>query len=65
MHEDLEAFVRDFPQMARAGKLDEGALGELLGPERDFFAVGCSDQLSGLHGSAARPCPARLLILHA
>lgn len=51
--------------MARAGKLDEGALGELLGPERDFFAVGCSDQLSGLHGSAARPCPARLLILHA
>lgn len=41
------------------GKLGEGALGELLGGERDVFAAGCSDQLSGLHGPADQPCPAR------
>lgn len=58
-HTDLEAFVRDFPQLARAGKLDEGALAELLGGERDVFAAGCADQLSGLHGPAGQPCPAR------
>ena len=39
--------------------LDEAALGELLGGERDVFAAACADQLSGLHGRAGRPCPAR------
>lgn len=58
-HEDLAGFVRDFPQAARELRLDDAALGELLGGERDVFAASCADQLSGLHGPAGRPCPAR------
>lgn len=56
---DLEDFLRDFPHLARAGGLEEGALAELLGGERDVFAAGCVDQLSGLHGPVGQPCPAR------
>ncbi|MFF1568711.1 hypothetical protein ACFVY1_35405 [Streptomyces sp. NPDC058293] len=58
-HEDLAGFVRDFPQTARELQLDEAALAELLGGERDVFAASCADQLSGLYGPAGRPCPAR------
>ncbi|MFE2972670.1 hypothetical protein ACFXKC_55930 [Streptomyces sp. NPDC059340] len=58
-HEDLASFVRDFPQAARQLRLDDMALAELLGGERDVFAASCADQLSGLHGPAGQPCPAR------
>ncbi|WP_330285557.1 hypothetical protein [Streptomyces sp. NBC_00576] len=39
--------------------MDDKALAELLGGERDVFAASCADQLSGLHGPAGKPFPAR------
>jgi hypothetical protein len=39
--------------------LDGTAIGELTGGARDVFAAACADPLSGLHGPAGKPCPAR------
>ncbi|MFD8217603.1 hypothetical protein ACFV2U_28785 [Streptomyces sp. NPDC059697] len=58
-HDNLAGFVRNFPQTARELRLDDTALAELLGGGRDVFAASCADQLSGLHGPAGQPCPAR------
>ncbi|MEU6718724.1 hypothetical protein ABZ897_45285 [Nonomuraea sp. NPDC046802] len=44
--------------MAEFG-LDNAAIAELVGGARDVFTAACGDQLSGLHGPAGRPCPAR------
>ncbi|WP_411150098.1 hypothetical protein [Streptomyces sp. A30] len=48
-----------FPEAVRRLELDEGALAELLGGERDVFTAACADQLAGLHGPKGKPCPAR------
>ncbi|MCX5238986.1 hypothetical protein OG824_27680 [Streptomyces prunicolor] len=48
-----------FPEAVRRLELDEGALDELLGGERDVFTAACADQLAGLHGPKGKPCPAR------
>lgn len=57
--EDVAAFLEGFPAEAARLGLDDAALAELIGGERDVFAAACGDQLSGLHGPAGKPCPAR------
>jgi hypothetical protein len=39
--------------------LDGTAIGELASGARDVFAAACTDPLTGLHGPAGKPCPAR------
>ncbi|MFE5200539.1 hypothetical protein ACFQ93_43830 [Streptomyces sp. NPDC056601] len=56
---DAAAVAAAFPGLVAGLGLDEGALAELIGGERDVFAAGCGDQLSGLHGPKGKPCPAR------
>ncbi|MZF54748.1 hypothetical protein GTX53_12985 [Streptomyces sp. SID5594] len=55
----LAAFLDGFPAEAARLGLDDAALAELIGGERDVFAAACGDQLSGLHGPPGKPCPAR------
>ncbi len=57
--EDLAEVVRNFPELVEQLHLDEAVLAELIGGERDVFAAGCADQMSGLHGPKGKPCPAR------
>ncbi|WP_239591539.1 hypothetical protein [Mycolicibacterium tusciae] len=57
--EDAAALVEGYPQLLAVMKLDEGVLAELVGGTRDVFTAACADQLSGLHGPAGKPCPAR------
>jgi hypothetical protein len=39
--------------------LDDAAIAELVGGQRDVFVAGCADQMAGLHGPKGVPCPAR------
>lgn len=58
---DIAALARDFPARVRelGITVDGTVLAELAGGQRDVFAAACADQLSGLHGPAGKPCPAR------
>jgi len=47
------------PQLLSGLKLDDAAVTELVGGTRDVFVAACADPLSGLHGPAGKPCPAR------
>lgn len=51
--------ARDFPHLVRQLRLDDAALAELAGGQRDVFTAACADQLAGLHGPKGQPCPAR------
>jgi hypothetical protein len=57
--EDTVALARDYPQLVTALELDDTAIAELVGGQRDVFTAACADQLSGLHGPKGKPCPAR------
>ncbi|MEU8928093.1 hypothetical protein AB0D10_45590 [Kitasatospora sp. NPDC048545] len=57
--EDAAALVADYPQLVAALELDDAAIAELVGGQRDVFTAACGDQLSGLHGPKGKPCPAR------
>ncbi|MBS2963821.1 hypothetical protein KGA66_12240 [Actinocrinis puniceicyclus] len=57
--EDAAALAEDYPQLVARLGLDDAAIAELVGGERDVFTAACGDQLSGLHGPAGKPCPAR------
>jgi hypothetical protein len=57
--EDVVALVRDYPGTIRGLALDDTAIAELVGGERDVFTAACADQLSGIHGPKGAPCPAR------
>ncbi len=48
-----------FPELVAAAALDDTAIAELCGGERDVFAAGCADPLSGQFGRKGQPCPAR------
>jgi hypothetical protein len=48
-----------YPQLVTDLNLDEPAIDELLGGAQDVFVAACADPLSGLHGPAGKPCPAR------
>ncbi len=57
--QDTADLARGYPQLIAALGLDDTAIAELAGGERDVFTAACADQLSGLHGPAGKPCPAR------
>jgi len=59
---DAVALVADYPQLMAATDLDDAAIAELVGGQRDVFTAACGDQLSGLHGPKGKPCPARPLV---
>lgn len=48
-----------FPDLVARMELDDAAIGELVGGQRDVFVAACADPLSGLHGPPGKPCPAR------
>ncbi|WP_245717890.1 hypothetical protein [Nocardia miyunensis] len=56
---DTTALARGYPQLIAAMSMDDTVIGELVGGARDVFTAACADQLSGLHGPAGKPCPAR------
>ncbi len=56
---DTVALARAWPELAGGLGLDDAALAELVGGQRDVFVAACADQLSGLHGPKGQPCPAR------
>jgi hypothetical protein len=39
--------------------LDESAAAEIVSGGQDVFTAACTDPVSGLHGPAGKPCPAR------
>ena len=56
---ETASLARDFPQLAAQLGLDDAALAELAGGQRDVFTAACADPLAGLHGPKGQPCPAR------
>ncbi|MGW1047189.1 hypothetical protein [Streptomyces sp. NPDC002547] len=57
--EEAAALAEGYPQLVAALDLDDAAIAELIGGQRDVFTAACGDQLSGLHGPKGKPCPAR------
>jgi hypothetical protein len=57
--EDAAALARGYPELIASLGLDGTVIAELAGGQRDVFTAACADQLSGLHGPAGKPCPAR------
>ncbi|MGW5689020.1 hypothetical protein [Nonomuraea sp. NPDC003754] len=57
--EQTVELVQQFPDLIASLGLDDAAITELVGGERDVFTAACADQLSGQHGPAGQPCPAR------
>ncbi len=47
------------PATLAALGLDAGTAGEVVSGSQDVFVAACTDPLSGLHGPAGKPCPAR------
>jgi hypothetical protein len=48
-----------FPHQVAGLGLHDATIGELVGGAQDVFVAACTDLLSGLHGPAGKPCPAR------
>jgi hypothetical protein len=57
--EEAAVLAEGYPQLVAALDLDDAAIAELVGGQRDVFTAACGDQLSGLHGPKGKPCPAR------
>ncbi|MFK0258669.1 hypothetical protein [Streptomyces sp. NPDC090445] len=57
--EDAAALAAGYPQLVATMALDDAAIAELVGGQRDVFTAACGDQLSGLYGPKGKPCPAR------
>ncbi|HEX9354059.1 MAG TPA: hypothetical protein VF933_09625 [Streptosporangiaceae bacterium] len=57
--EDAAALAGGYPELVTSLGLDDTVIAELTGGQRDVFTAACADQLSGLHGPAGKPCPAR------
>lgn len=57
--EDAAALAESYPRLIAELGLDDAATTDLIGGARDVFTAACADQLSGLHGPAGKPCPAR------
>jgi hypothetical protein len=51
--------AQGYPHLVAGLSLDDEAIIELVGGARDVFVAACTDPLSGLHGPAGKPCPAR------
>ena len=57
--EDAAELARGYPELIASLGLDDTVIAELAGGQRDVFTAACAGQLSGLHGPAGKPCPAR------
>ncbi|MFI2435543.1 hypothetical protein [Streptomyces sp. NPDC018693] len=57
--DEIADFAGSFPQLVKELELDDAAIAELTGGQRDVFVAACADPLSGQHGPAGKPCPAR------
>lgn len=57
--EQAAELAAGFPELAARLELDDEAITELTGGQRDVFTAACADPLSGLHGPPGKPCPAR------
>ncbi len=57
--EDAASLACGYPELVASLGLDDTVIAELADGERDVFTAGCADHLSGLHGPAGKPCPAR------
>jgi hypothetical protein len=57
--DDAAALADGYPQLTADLGLGDTVIAELVGGTRDVFTAACGDQLSGLHGPAGKPCPAR------
>ena len=57
--EDAASLARSYPELVASLGLSDTVIAELVGGQRDVFTAACADQLSGLHGPAGKPCPAR------
>lgn len=56
---DLADLADNLPDLVSRLGLDDAAIAELVGGERDVFVAACADPLAGLHGPKGKPCPAR------
>lgn len=56
---DTAQSATNLPDRVLQMGLGDEVLRELLGARRDVFTAACIDPLSGLHGPAGKPCPAR------
>lgn len=54
--------AKRLPDLVSRLDLSDASVAELVGGARDVFVAACSDPLSGLHGPAGKPCPARLWV---
>jgi hypothetical protein len=57
--QEIADLAQQFPQLVSELELDETAIAELVGGERDVFVASCLDPLAGLHGPKGKACPAR------
>ena len=55
----IATLAAGYPQLIASLGLDDEVIAELMDGQRDVFSAACADQLSGLHGPAGKPCPAR------
>ena len=57
--DDLAELADNLPDLVSRLGLDDAAIAELVGGQRDVFVAACADPLAGLHGPKGKPCPAR------
>ncbi|WP_406161137.1 hypothetical protein OG298_29740 [Streptomyces sp. NBC_01005] len=57
--EQVADLARQFPQLVSELELDDRAIAELVGGQRDVFVASCADPTAGVHGPKGKPCPAR------
>ncbi|MDF6066764.1 hypothetical protein H8R03_33230 [Streptomyces sp. JH010] len=57
--DDLAQLADNLPDLVSRLGLDDAAIAELVGGQRDVFVAACADPLAGLHGPKGKPCPAR------
>jgi hypothetical protein len=55
----LAELAAGLPRAIAAMGLDESAAAEIVSGGQDVFTAACTDPVSGLHGPAGKPCPAR------
>ena len=55
----LAGLAAALPETITALGLDPAAAAEIVSGSQDVFTAACTDPLSGLHGPAGKPCPAR------
>src|ERR1039458_4282157 len=57
--EQLAALAAGLPAALKELGVDAATAAEIVSGSQDVFTAACTDPLSGLHGPAGKPCPAR------